>query len=385
MKKNKIFLTGFFILSLISSAIILPQQKRGDSNEIKESIMKGNSITSVMFNYGSIGKPSYRPGTADLFWKNLGYMYEFGPIMAAQVTGVDNATYNVVSDSYILPSQGGYSPDGTVKWGWLPRAGYANPNQTKIATARNSASWPSDWSQWPGEFGAGQIVSQDEAYYVMDDFSNAEFPYYPFPNDTTKRGLGVKVEVRVYQFGGALKNSLILKYKITNESSKTLSNAYFGFMGDPHIGGASDYSDDLVNVIAPNTPYASPLWNSLYVWDSDNKGMGGLIPGVLSFQLLETPDNLGMTSFHAAAYIGGFSNAPKNRPLMWQWFTGGIDTTSPLIKNPGDNIVHFGTGPFTLKPGETKNLELAINLSDDFNLDEKSAAIYLLRPQLGLG
>jgi hypothetical protein len=371
MKKFKIFLTGLFILSLISSAIILPQQKRGDSNEIKEAIMKGNSITSAVFNYGSIGKPNYLSGVADLVWKKLGYMFEFGPMMAAQVVGQDSSGYNIVSDSYILPAQGGYSPEGTVKWGWLPRAGYANPNQTKIATARNSASWPSDWSQWPGEFGAGQIVSQDEAYYVMDDFSNAEFPYYPFPNDTTKRGLGVKVEVRVYQFGGELKNSLILKYKITNESSKTLNNAYFGFMGDPHIGGASDYSDDLVNVIAPHTPYAAPLWNSVYEWDNDNKGMGGLTPGVLSLQLLETPDDMGMTSFHTVAYTNSLPNVPKNRPLMWQWFTGGIDTTSSILKTPTDNIVHFGTGPFTLKPGETKNLELAINLSDNIETMKK--------------
>jgi|GEM_PF-2043410 len=355
-------------LLFIFSLSLFAQANRGNASEIKETILKGNQITSVVFNYGSFGKPNYLSQVGDLVWNGLGYLFEFGPLLAAEVTGADGKTYHVMDDSYVLNGQGGYSPDGTVKWGWLPRTGYCNPNQKEIATAQNPASWPSTWAKWPGENGDGVIISEDEAYYVMDDFTNSEFPYYPFPNDTTKRGLGVSAEVRIYQFGGDYKNSLIVKYRITNESQKTLSKVYFGFMGDPHIGGYSDYSDDMINYMGENTPSVIqtreiPFRNSVWVWDYDNKGIGGKEPGILSFKLLDTPDNLGMTFCHPDGYTNSLPNVPKNRDLMWKWFTSGIDTTSSLLNKPADNIVNFGTGPFTLKPGESKDIKLSITVS----------------------
>lgn len=350
---------------LFSCLNAIPQPKKGSPGEIKESLMRANAVSAVVFNYGSIGKPNYLSGVGDLAWKNLGYLFEFGPMIAAKVIGSDGKPYNIISDSFILPGQGDYSPDGTLKWGWLPRAGFANPDQKNVATFMNPSSWPSTWTKWPADDIDGGLIRGDEAYYVMDDFSNAEYPYYPFPNDSTKRGLGVKAEVRVYQFPGTLKNSLIVKYKITNESPKKLDSVYFGFMGDPHIGGTSDYPDDMASVFNSNSDIPVELRNTIYVWDYDHKGAGGLVPGILSFKLLDTPDNLGLTSFHTDVYTNSLPNVPKNDQLMWDWFLGGIDTLNSVYKYPSDNIVHFGTGPFSLLPGETKNIKIAISLSDD--------------------
>jgi hypothetical protein len=356
-----------FVSVLFLSVNNFSQLNKGSATEIKESILDSNAITTVCFNYGSIGKPNYLPNTADLVWKGLGYMFEFGPMIAARVVDKNGDSVSIISDSHILSSQGGYSPDGKIKWGWLPRQGFSNPSQNNIATAKNPSSWPANWNQWPGEYGDGQIIGQDEVYYVMDDFSNAEFPYYPFPDDTTKRGLGVKAEVRVYQFTNGMQDALIIKYKITNESPKELHDVYFGFMGDPHVGGVTDYSDDRINFIKNNSSNPPALRNTIYAWDNDMIGMGGKQTGYLSFKLLETPDDLGLTSFHPATYTNSLPNVPKNRPLMWQWFTSGIDSTNFLLTNEGDNILHFGTGPFTLHSGESKIVKLAIALSDDFD------------------
>lgn len=354
-----------FLMILFFCANMIPQQKKGTQGEIKESLMKSNAISAVIFNYGSIGKPNYLSGVGDMAWKNLGYLFEFGPMIAAKVIGNDGKPYAIVSDSYVLPGQGDYSTDGTLKWGWLPRAGYANPNQKNVATFQNPSSWPSTWAQWPAEDMNMGFIGYDEAYYVMDDFTNAEFPYYPFPNDPDKRGLGVKVEVRLFQFSGLFKNSIIVKYKITNESPKKLDSVYFGFMGDPHIGGNSDYSDDMARIFNSSAETPLELRNTVYVYDYDHLGAGGIVPGILSFKLLETPDNLGLTSFHADVYTNSLPNVPKNDQLMWEWFSGGIDTLNSVYIYPSDNIIHFGSGPFSLLPGETKDLKLAISLSDD--------------------
>ncbi|MBU2507842.1 MAG: hypothetical protein KJ799_14125, partial [Bacteroidetes bacterium] len=150
-------------------------------------------------------------------------MFEFGPIIAAEVQGDDGNLLQICSDSFIRTFQGDYDPSGIVKWGWLPRKGFANPNNSQIANSLDRTTWLSDWTYWHGEYGEGVIVAENEAYFVMDDFSNAEFPYFPFPDKTFQRGLGISCEVRIYQFGGVLKDALIIKYKITNESPKDLT------------------------------------------------------------------------------------------------------------------------------------------------------------------
>ena len=94
---------------------------QGEQRLIKESIINGNKITTILFNYASICAPNRLGNIADLVWQGLGYGFEFGPLAAAEVIGDSNQVLNIVSDSFIRDFQGDYSPDGTVKWGWLPK------------------------------------------------------------------------------------------------------------------------------------------------------------------------------------------------------------------------------------------------------------------------
>ena len=288
---------------------------KGDQRAIKEVILHGNAITTVIFNYGSICKPNYLGNIADLVWKGLGYGFEFGPLALGEVT-VQNTngtidTFHVDDNSHILPSQGTYSPDGTMKWGWLPKDGYADPNQGAIATLNapdnnhdgKPDSWPDSWYDprigkyvWPAFLGDQATAPDEEAYYVMDDYTNQQFPYYPFLNDSTKRGMGLDCEVRIFQFNNALaKDILFVVYQITNSSDKDLPKVYFGMHGDPHIGGYTDYSDDLAFFIPPKGPladaYDQRARSMVYAWDSDFKGMGGLVPGYFGWKFLESPTN----------------------------------------------------------------------------------------------
>lgn len=109
----------------------------GVPKEIREVIIGGNKIKTVVFNYGSITKPNYLGNIADLVWQGLGYGFEFGPLAAGEVlvpkTGGGFDTLQIVSDSHVLTTQGDYSPDGTLKWGWLPKSGYADTKSTEIA------------------------------------------------------------------------------------------------------------------------------------------------------------------------------------------------------------------------------------------------------------
>ena len=196
----------------------------GEQKE-KNLIIGGNKITTILYNTGSICRPNIfsPPGNvADLVWQGLGYGFEFGPLAAGQVlipnsnTAGGFDTLVITDDSFVLTGQGGYSPDGSQKWGWLPKAGYADPNQNEIARLNapdnngdgKPDSWPDRWYSpeagryvWPAFLGDQATAPDEEVYYVMDDYTNKtkyvsfgdqSAEYYPFPNDSSKRGLGFR-------------------------------------------------------------------------------------------------------------------------------------------------------------------------------------------------
>lgn len=288
---------------------------QGDPREIREVIINGNKITTVLFNYGSICRPNYLGNIADLVWQGLGYGFEFGPLAAGEVVTVKQDgsvdTLRIVSDSFVLTTQGSYSPNGTLKWGWLPKSGYADPNSKEIARLNapdnnrdgKPDSWPERWYSpgagkyvWPAFLGDQATAPDEEVYFVVDDYTNEEFAYWPFPSDSSKRGLGLDMEVRVIQFNNPLAEDIIfLVYQITNASEKDINRAYFGMHGDPHVGGPSDYSDDRAYFIPPLGPLADPYpqraRSMVYAWDDDMAGSGGRPAGYFGWKFLESPTN----------------------------------------------------------------------------------------------
>ena len=285
----------------------------GNPRLVKESIINGNKITTILFNYGSICAPNRLGNIADLVWNGLGYGFEFGPLAAAEVVNDSGVTLQIVDDSFVKTGQGDYSADGTLKWGWLPKNGYVDTTQNEIARLGiadsdgdgKPDSWPDRWYSpevgkyvWPAFLGDASTAPDEEVFYVVDDYSNAEFPYSPSLTDSTMKGLGLDMEVRVLQFNNALAEDIMfLVYKITNASDKALTRAYFGMHGDPHVGGPSDYADDRADFIDPfgtsmqlsGVPQRAR--NMVYSWDDDGKGMGGRPTGYFGWKFLESPSN----------------------------------------------------------------------------------------------
>ncbi len=287
----------------------------GDPRIIKESIISGNNITTIVFNYGSICAPHRLSNIADLVWQGLGYGFEFGPLAAAEVVDDSGNVTHIVDDSFILPGQGDYDPTRTIKWGWLPKDGYVDTTQNEIARLNigdknhdgKPDSWPSSWYNpkvgkylWPAFLGDQATAPDEEVYYVDDDFTNAEFPYTPAPTDTTMKGLGLNMEVRIIQFNNPLANDIMfLVYQITNVSEKRINKAYFGMHGDPHVGGYQDYNDDYAGFIDPfghslqagSTPFPQRSRNMVYAWDNPPVGMNGHPTGYFGWKFLESPSN----------------------------------------------------------------------------------------------
>ncbi len=389
----------------------------------RDAILNGNRITTQIFNFGSISAPGNT--ITDIVWNGLGYGYEFGPFVAAEIVDTyredgrardpqsvpllddngqpvldanSNPVYvmHIVSDG--LVSNGGeISPDGSFYWGWQPvpcadpvgsfqGLQVVNPNSNKIPTNDDSDedldgkpdSWPDDWYNetlqqylWPGALQQGASNADKETLYFMNDYNNSEFSYWPFPSDSTKRGLGLEVEVRLYQWANPLAEDVIfLIYKITNKSEKDLEKVIFGMWGDPHVGGPRDWPDDWAF-------YDRDL-NMVFAWDDDGRSdVAGRVPGYFGYKFLESPgvdddgiDNDG-DGYVDESWTDGIDNDGDWDPEQDDVGLDGLPGTGD--QGEGDGLPTTGDQFDITKPGEPNFEFTDIDESDQFGLTSFSS------------
>ena len=157
-----------------------------------------------------------------------------------------------------------------------------------MAMSDNLESWPASWPNresdwdgfWNGQYGKYTRADQ-ESYYVVDDYYNDEFDYFPDSTDidqvVRRRGIGVELDVRGYQWNHpAAEDIIIVTYWITNVGTSNLDSVIFGMYGDADIGGSSDFSDDDAWFDTEN--------DMVYQWDHNgwSNSYGGFKPVYLS-------------------------------------------------------------------------------------------------------
>lgn len=103
--------------------------------------------------------------------------------------------------------------------------------------------------RWNGAFGAF-VRGDQESYYLADDRDNDEFPYYPFLNPATgqpdtrpwedggRRGIGIEVKVRQYQWASILAEDIfIATFDVENISRKDIDKSIIAMIVDYDIAG----------------------------------------------------------------------------------------------------------------------------------------------------
>jgi|YelNatPaOPRAMG01_1025707.scaffolds.fasta_scaffold00948_3 hypothetical protein len=282
------------LLILIESALALaqvrvPPEMRGNRRYRKEGIHNGNLVETLFYNFGEVAWWGRQPSGVWPKGSNHSYMDGITPIVVAQVV-------NHLGDTLYL-CEAGYrelmdvSPEG-VERGWQPRPGYANPHQDKIAMSDDPNSWPPSWPDkdaswsgyWNGYFGKRTNADQ-ESYFVMDDNCDDAHPFYPDSTDRTRRGLGLRVGVRGFQWANMLAEDLIFwHYDITNEGTYNYQKIVFGMYVDVGVGGQFDSNDDNASFdIGQDITYS---------WDTNGIGETGWGPtGYCGYAFLESPGN----------------------------------------------------------------------------------------------
>jgi hypothetical protein len=189
--------------------------------------------------------------------------------------------------------------------------------------------------------------------------------------------LGIEVQQTVfgYDWTGALGNTVFMEFKILNKCSTTMESTYVSIWCDPDVGGASD---DCVGCI--------PLRSLGFAYNATNSdAVYGSTPPCVGYDLLKgIVDERGwkrhMTSF--SMYIN--STDPRARQESYNYMRGldlyghaiidpttgevtkymlaGDPTTGTgwLDSDPADRRFMMTSGPFTMAPGDSQEIALAI-------------------------
>ncbi|HUI31643.1 MAG TPA: hypothetical protein VLX91_15650 [Candidatus Acidoferrales bacterium] len=269
----------------------------------RQGIMVGNRINTLYYNYGEIGYWEFAPSIEWPAGTGHNYLDGTAVLIGARVTTPAGQRITPLVSAY----REEYSQDpvtGT-PWGLEPVPGYANPSGTSPAVDANgnyNNSLPSIWpaalgldpswnGKWYGYFGKGVSNADFETFFVMDDaqdkkFTLPPFNYYPVASDSERGGLGLRVEVRGFQWSHVLAEDVIFwHYDIVNISDHTYDSTAFGFYADPGVGGANSTEP-------ANSAYYNTLLNIAYTWAPSGIGNpGNYKTGYLGFAYLESPGN----------------------------------------------------------------------------------------------
>ncbi|NQT25012.1 hypothetical protein HQ585_06645, partial [candidate division KSB1 bacterium] len=318
MRRFKYILLIVFMLALPLVLLAQMDDLHGDQAYSMNGLHSGNMIRTTFWNDGQVGLRANSPTDIAGEWpigSSREYIVKVATYVQAEVKNRYGETIHITSESNgtqagnpTHASSGDSGPNGEW-WTMCPLPGFANMNppaeesdQPRVAMSHWDWSWPETWpdkfddpvdpgwpGSWNGYFGKNILNADQESYYVIDDYQNKEFPFYPDSTDSLRRGLGMRVTVRGFQWSQVLvEDILFLLYDVKNVGTHLHDKVNFGMLPGPNIGavigGPRDGLDD---------GGAYDLEEDLgYMYDDDNIGDYGFTPvGSLGIAFLESPGN----------------------------------------------------------------------------------------------
>ncbi len=301
---------------------VVPKDKRGDFSYEREGTHDANNIRTFFKSYGMVGGfYDQDPANVDLsvfhsveIPKGSGMNYSDGvtPFVLAKISQTDGSSAWIMETGY--RERQIRSPRTNLTMKFEPRPGYfqVDPSINRDRSPAMSnlpRTWPDQWvdrmkdtadagwkGSWNGYFGKKPAADQ-ESFFVMDDDYYDAWSFQPDSRDATRHGLGLRIEVRGFQWANPQAGNVIFwHYDIANEGTTDYNdNIIFGLYMDSGVGGSSVACPPAVNGESDddNAYYDKSLGlNLVYTWDKNGTGRGkdGCAPtGYLGYAYLETP------------------------------------------------------------------------------------------------
>jgi hypothetical protein len=376
--------TASLILSLAASyaaAAVKPGAKlnrraphRAASNIDNTAHMDANNLDMVVTNHGSFAY--------DLLTGNSGLIYPkgstktavfaAGPWLGAKVGSEVRVAVGEYSQEFVPgPMVGGtFQPDnGRFRSYKIVRGN---------TTSADYLNWPVDQGAPLDSTGAPALLGDAMIWSVYNDADPGAHSNQA--GSTNPLGVEVQQSTFAYNRSGALGNIIFVRFKLINKGGNQLDSMFVSAWSDPDLGGATD---DLVGC---------DTTRSLgYVYNATNTDQlyGGTTPAV-GFDFFRGPivpsgtpgvfDTLGMASFNK--YINGTD--PKSSGETYNFMKGLNADGTPIINpvtsqitrfqvsgdpvantgwldtSPADRRLQLSTGPFSMAPGDSQEITIAI-------------------------
>ena len=305
------------------SGQVVPKGRRGTSTAERKGTHDANDMRTEFWNFGMVGNYPPDPLNVDLTTfhsvevpKGSGVNYSDGttPFVLAQIDLGGGTPIYIMETGY--RERQAQRQNGQMMR-FEPRPGYFQANTSinralSPAISNDSRTWPDTWPDkdaswdgyWDGYFGKRPAADQ-ESYTVMDDDYYDDplwSTFYPDSRDSTRRGLGLRVDVRGFQWSNPESQDVIFwHYDITNEGTTDYpingnpENIIFGLYMDSGVGGSAISCDGIAESDDDNAywdrSYAG--LNLVYTWDLYGHGVGlGTLcapTGYVGYAYLETP------------------------------------------------------------------------------------------------
>ncbi|MBK9304857.1 MAG: hypothetical protein IPM94_13540 [bacterium] len=303
----------------------VPQEQRGRHTLERSGQHDANNIRTIFWNYGMVGDYPANPSNVDLSVfhsaevpKGSGMNYSDGitPFVLTKIVQGNGV------ESYIMETgfreRQGISPYTNRMMRFEPRPGYLQSDPAlnsglSPAISNDPRTWPASWpdrlddptdpgwpGSWNGYFGK-QVVADQESYVVLDDDYYDAWYFFPDARDSTRNGLGLRLEVRGFQWANPqARNVIFWHYDITNEGTTDYDdNVVFGLYMDSGVGGSAlscdgIYESDDDNAYFDRT-FDDQILNLVYTWDRYGHGRdlssACARTGYLGYAFMETPGN----------------------------------------------------------------------------------------------
>jgi hypothetical protein len=370
--------------------VLVPEDERGNIDAERSGFHDASNIRTVFWNYGMVGDYPADPGNVDLSVfhsvevpKGTGMNYSDGitPFVLARIRQQNGSTAYIMETGF--RERQGVSPHFNRVMRFEPRPGYIQPDPglnpaRSPAISNDPRTWPNSWpdrsndpddpgwrGSWNGYFGK-QIVADQESYMVMDDDFYDAWDFQPDSRDPTRRGLGLRIELRGFQWSNPqARNVIFWHYDITNESTTDYDdNIIFGLYMDSGVGGSALSCDGIFESDDDNAffdrTFNERVLNLVYTWDRSGRGRdlssSCARTGYLGYAYLETPGNpLDGVDNDEDGITDEKRDAGPGEPIVGQGAIGSYLAThydmakfeatyGPLVERPAYRIGEWWTG-----------------------------------------
>ncbi len=349
------------------------QEPHGDRSALVKGVVDGNGIRSIYYNTSQLAR--WPDGMAIEWPKGSGHNYFESalPVVGVRFRLPDSTTVTAIEGSAL---QGGWDRFFTTRYrsGFEAVPGYTGgARPTRIATSVNRDTWPPSWNgTWRWMDGVDTGHADFETFSVTDDAHCPDLgapkgSYQPIVSDTTRFGLGLRMETRGLQWGrdSLAQDILFFVYDVVNLSDFDYDSAAIGLLAIPGVGSfqmstprqalSLSRSEDMIIASSPGGVGWPDNWKTHLV---------GLV-------VLETPAKA--ASDTVTAGIGSFAMHAKmdtsiagfrlgNDSSLWHAMTSGIGDTVRA-----DSAVSFvvASEPFALPKWSRRRFAVAYVLAID--------------------